>query len=165
MVLLVLAGSLWATQVWAQRTVPLHRLWTPPQVHVHFNGYVLSFRIKDINRSMELLLETGDSTLGPTSGLDTAATYHIELYARRQQYTNKLQPLMQNMIGTFLLTAGQAEVRHGRKKLSDIIMDIQAASYDDNHTYIRFYDPQNHQLIFAGSMAADMYRRDLGLDY
>lgn len=86
----------------AQRTIKLHNLWVKPQVHVLFEGYTLSFTIKDINRTIEILNEIGDTTFGTTSGLDTLRHYPLELYpGLRLQYRNKLQPLMQRGVGCF----------------------------------------------------------------
>ncbi len=150
----------------AQQTIQLHNLWAKPQVHVLFNGYIISFKIKDINRALELLAETGDTTYGRTSGLDTAREYHTELLSGlRMEYKTPLQPLLQRGVGVFLLMAGQAEVRNPRgKKLKEIVADIEPVKRDDEAAYIRFADPRNNYLLFSGSMATEMYKKDIGID-
>ena len=123
----------------AQRTIQLRNLWTRPQVHVLFQGYSISFTIKDIDKALQLLAETGDTTYGTTCGLDTSGDYVVELFpGLKMEYRKPLQILMQKAVGAFLISAG--------------------------HAYIIFTDPNNDNMIFAGMMAADMYRKDLGID-
>ena len=165
-VTLVLLTLLLSCSAFGQRTVPLRNLWTRPQVHVWFEGYKLSFSIKDIDRALELLAETGDTTYGLTSGLDTASNYTVELMSgTKMEYRNDLQHMLQNNIGTFLLTAGHAEIMNARhKRLTDIIMDIQPLHDGDDMAYIVFYDPKSKKILFTGRMAADMYKKDLGIE-
>lgn len=150
----------------AQHSVQMRNLWMEPQVHVLFEGYTISFTIKDINRALELLSETGDTTFGAISGLDTAGNYNVELYrGLHQEYHNKLQPLLQKGVGAFLLTAGHAYIENARrKKVPAIITDIQPLIEGVDVTTIKFYDPANNKLIFEGTMDAGMYNKDLGID-
>jgi len=150
----------------AQRSVPLQNLWAKPQVHVRFEGYTLSFKIKDIDRALILLAETGDSSYGIRSRLDTNGNYQIDLYpGLSAEYRNKIQPLMQRGVGAFLLLAGHAEVRNARnKKLSEVIADIQDKEGDEHDLAIKFYDPKNNHLLFFGSMSAELYNKDLGIE-
>jgi hypothetical protein len=150
----------------AQRTMRLRNLWTKPQVHVLFEGYTVSFTIKDINKALELLSETGDTTFGTTSRLDTAKEHFLELYrGTRQEYRNRLQPLMQRGVGPFLLTAGRAYIENTKhKKVTDIIVDIQPIIPGTDQVMILFYDPKTKSLLFSGMMQADMYKKDLGID-
>jgi len=151
--------------LFAQRTIKLHKLWAKPHVHVLFEGYTLSFKIKDINRAIELLNEIGDTTYGTTSGLDTLRHYPIELYpGLRLQYRNALQPLMQRGVGCFLLLSGQAQiVNKKKKKLKEIITDIVPVKGDDELAYINVYDPKNNKLIFSGCMPVGLYNKDIGI--
>ena len=153
--------------LFAQRTVKLHNLWAKPQVHVLFEGYTLSFKIKDINRTIELLNEIGDTTYGITSGLDTLRQFPIELYpGLKLQYRNTLQPLVQRGVGCFLLLSGQAYiVNKKKKKLKEIVANILPVKGDDELAYVNFYDPKNNKLIFSGCMPIGLYNRDLGIDY
>lgn len=153
-----------AVTVHGQSTVTLHRLWAKPQVHVKFGGYVISFKIKDVDRTLELLESTGDHTWGYPSGLDTNRQYSIELYADRQEYHYRLEKMMQNAVATFLLSVGQAEVYRGRKKLRSVIMDIQPIHGDDIMAMIKFYDPKKKRLVYSGSMPVSMYKQDIGID-
>ncbi len=149
----------------AQRTIKMNRLWAKPQVHVFFEGYTLSFKIKDIDRALLLLAETGDTTFGLPSGLDTAAEYHCELFQVKMEYRNKLQPLMQQGVGTFLLLAGHAEIRgRHRRKVKAVIADIKTSQLDDELAYVTFYDPRNNRILFSGSMAVNLYNKDLGIE-
>jgi hypothetical protein len=153
--------------LFAQRTVKLHNLWAKPQVHVLFEGYTLSFKIKDINRTIELLNEIGDTTYGITSGLDTLRQFPIELYpGLKLQYRNTLQPLVQRGVGCFLLLSGQAYiVNKKKKKLKEIVANILPVKGDDELAYVNFYDPQNNKLLFSGCMPVGLYNKDLGIDY
>jgi len=153
--------------LFAQRTVKLHNLWAKPQVHVLFEGYTLSFKIKDINRTIELLNEIGDTTYGITSGLDTLRQFPIELYpGLKLQYRNTLQPLVQRGVGCFLLLSGQAYiVNKKKKKLKEIVANILPVKGDDELAYVNFYDPKNNKLLFSGCMPVGLYNKDLGIDY
>ncbi len=153
--------------LFAQRTVKLHNLWAKPQVHVLFEGYTLSFKIKDINRTIEILNEIGDTTYGITSGLDTLRQYPLELYSGlKLQYRNALQPLMQRGVACFLLLSGQAHIVNIRKKkLKEIVANILPVKGDDELAYVNFYDPINNKLLFSGCMPIGLYNRDLGIDY
>jgi hypothetical protein len=153
--------------LFAQRTVKLHNLWAKPQVHVLFEGYTLSFKIKDINRTIELLNEIGDTTYGITSGLDTLRQFPIELYpGLKLQYRNTLQPLVQRGVGCFLLLSGQAYiVNKKKKKLKEIVANILPVKGDDELAYVNFYDPHNNTLLFSGCMPVGLYNKDLGIDY
>src|SRR5262249_52779406 len=108
--------------------------------------------------------ETGDLTYGDSSGLDTAKDYIVELYpGLEHQYRSRLQPMMQQAIGAFLLLAGHAVIESPRhKKLTAITADIKTDETDE--AYVVFYDPRNHTLLFSGRMPVDMYNKDLGID-
>ena len=151
----------------AQHTVQMRNLWADPEVHVLFEGYTVSFTIKDINRALELLAETGDSTYGTSSGLDTAKQYYVELYPGfRTEYRNSLQPLLQKGVGAFLLTSGHAVIKNPKhKKVKYIIVDIKPLIGGVDVTDVKFYDPNTDKLIFNGQIAAGMYHKDLGIDY
>lgn len=150
----------------AQRSLRLRTLWTRPQVHVLFEGYTVSFTIKDINKALELLSETGDTSYGATSSLDTAKDHFLELYrGTRQEYRNRLQPLLQRGVGAFLLTAGRAYIETPKhKKVTDIIVDIQPIIAGTDKVMVFFYDAKSKALLFSGTMSADMYNKDLGID-
>jgi len=150
----------------AQRTVQIRHLWSRPQVHIAFEGYTVSFTIKDINKALRLLAETGDSTFGTSCGLDTLGDFYVELYSgNHMEYHNKLQPLLQQGIGAFLLSAGHADIKNKRHKLVQAItMNIIPPVGDEPVVYIVFYDPDTGDRIFSGKMDTAMYNKDLGLD-
>lgn len=150
----------------AQRAIPMRNIWTRPQVHVLFEGYTISFTIKDINRALVLLAETGDTTFGRISGLDTAKDYFCELYSgTRMEYHSELQNLIQNGVGAFLLTAGHAYIENPKhKQMQAILADINVFPNGVDHAFIVFYDPRNNKRLFTGRMAANMYNKDLGID-
>ncbi len=150
----------------AQHPVELKNLWTRPQVHVLFQGYVVSITIKDIDKALSLLSETGYNPYGKTCGLDTAGDYIIELLpGTRSEYKNTLQPLIQNGVGAFLLTVGHAYIENERhKRLKEILVDRLTLGEGTNETYINFYDPANNKKLFCGKMAPAMEGRDLGID-
>lgn len=137
----------------------------PPRIHVQFQGYTLSFTIKDIDKSLSLLAESGDSLYAITSGLDSAVDKTIDLYPGSQvQFQNKLQPLMQNVVGAFLLMAGHAYIQDKKhRKMTEILADVQS-THGGDEIYVLFFDPRNNKLLFSGSIPADLYNRDLGID-
>ena len=163
---LLLFAFIISTQSFAQHTIRMRTLWTPPQVHVLFSGYTISFTIKDINKALTLLAQTGDTTYGRSSGLDTAADYSIELYpGTGMQYRNRLGPLIQNGVGAFLISSGHAFIQNKKHKpVKAVLMDIQTLERGVDDAYILFYDPKNNNMLFSGKMAANMYHKDLGIN-
>ena len=163
---LLLLTFILSYSTFAQYNVQLRNLWAKPQVHVLFGSYTISFTIKDINKALVLIAETGDSTHPLTSGLDEAVTYTTELYPdSRMEYHIVLQPLLQNAVGAFLLTAGHAEIKKGkRKKLKEITIIIEDITPGEADVEVKVYDPANKKLIFMGRMRSDMYNKDLGID-
>jgi hypothetical protein len=163
---LFLPALILSYSVFAQHDVPLRNLWAKPQVHVFFDGYTISFAIKDINRALALLAETGDTTNGLTSGLDENVIYKTDLYPdSKMEYHMALQSLLQNVVGGFLLTAGHAEIKRGRhKKLKHITVDIGELTLGEDNVLVQVYDPKSNKLIFKGKMKPEMYNRDLGID-
>lgn len=164
--LLISLALLFPVLCFSQRTIALCNLWAKPQVHVKFGDYNISFKIKDINRALELMTITGDSSYGRTSGLDESKEFFVELYpGLNMQYRDRMQPLMQRGVGVFLLLAGHAEVKKGRKKmLYEVIADISPVRNDAKFTYVNFFDPKTNAILFSGRMNSAMYNQDLGID-
>jgi len=151
----------------AQRPVQMSNLWTRPQVHVLFQGYVVSFAIRDIDRALQLLEESGDSTYGSSCKLDTAGNYVVELFPGfRQEYKSRMQPLMQRGVGAFLMLAGRAyiEDRH-HHPVTTVTADIAPFMEGVEQTNCCFYDPATNIKLFEGKFALGMQNRDLGIDY
>ena len=152
---------------YAQKTVILKNLWARPQMHIMFNGYTVSFTIRDINRALELLNETGDYSFGTTCKLDTGGNFYIELLdGTKTNYPNPLQPLIQYGVGCFLFTKGKVEVINLKhKRITSVIIDIEDVNMGENFAYIHVYDPKNQKQIFSGKMAVELYYKDMGIDY
>ncbi len=152
--------------MYAQHPVEMRHLWTKPQVHVLFEGYTISFAIKDINRSLDILREMGDSTHPVSCGLDTAKDYYVELFpGLHTEYHNDIQLLIQHVVGAFLLTAGHAVIENNRHRiLPAVITDIGIAGIDQQAVSVYFYDPKNKKMVFEGKMALGIYKKDLGID-
>ncbi len=150
----------------AQHPVAMRNLWARPQVHAIFNEYTLSFTIKDIDKSLALLRETGDNTHELTCGLDTAQNYTFELFpGSHAEYRYPIQAVLQNLIGCFLLTAGHAEIKNKRNKvLKEVIVDIEPLEPGDSVALVSFYDPKTKAMVFQGRLPADLYKKDLGID-
>lgn len=150
---------------YAQRTVALHNLWTRPQVHVFFEGYRVSFAIRDINRALEMLRENGDSTNVARCNLDTSKDYNVVLQdGTRLEYRDDMQPLLQNVVGAFLLTAGRAEVEVSKHKLlKEIVSDVGNVGLGGDTVFVRFTDPATKKLIFSGIMPNIIYGLDMGM--
>lgn len=163
--LLVTAVTLSFT-VFAQRIVKMRTMWDRPQVHVHFEGYTVSFRVQDINKALGMLYETGVKKYGTNCMLDTAGTYPLQLNRDlRLQYRSGIEPIMHKAIGAYLITAGRAYIQNRRgKRIAELEMDIQPLILETNEVFIMFYDKKTKKLVFAGSMPADMYNKDMGLD-
>ena len=163
---LLLPAIIFSCTLFGQRTVKIRNLWARPQVHVMFQGYTLSFSVKDIDKALSLLAGTGDSTYGIASGLDTAKDFALELYdGTRTQYRTGLQPLMQQCAGTFLLLAGHAYITNSRHKaLTEITADITEVRSETGEAFVNFYDPKNNKLIFSGKMPVELYNQDLGIE-
>lgn len=164
--LLCAVAILLSVGVWAQRSVKLIHLWEKPTVHVWFEGYLISFRVSDVNKALQLLAESGDSAYAHYEPLDTAGEFHAELYSGlKTEYKNTLQPLLQTVVGPFLLMSGRAEVTNPRrKKLDEVIADVMPVKQDAFVTYINFFDPKNKHLLFSGTMPMALYNKDLGLN-
>ncbi|MES2701846.1 MAG: hypothetical protein V4649_04360 [Bacteroidota bacterium] len=142
-------------------------MWDHPQVHVLFNGYTLSFTIKDINKALSLLAETGDSTYGTSCGLDSATDFVCEIInASGMEYTSRLQQMLHREVVSYLLLSRRGHIQDRRHKhIKEIIADKQVLQAGDlDILYIKFYDPRNNKLLFFGSMRTDMYYKDMGLD-
>lgn len=150
----------------AQRNVSMKNLWTKPQVHVLFEGYIISFTIKDIDRALSLLAETGDTSYGLSCGLDTTKNYSVELYSgNHMEYHNMLQLLLQNGIGVFLLLSGHAYIESSKnKKVQEVTMNILPPTGNEPEVYVLFYDPDTGARIFTGKMTTAMYGKDMGID-
>ncbi len=154
------------TSSFAQRRVAIKTLWARPQVHVLFEGYTLSFTIKDIDKALSLLAETGDTAYGDASGLDTAGNYPVELLpGTKTEYRNRLQPLMQNAVGVFLLSKGHASIQNKKHKtLSVITMNVLPVLGETTTTYVIFTDPHTGAQIFTGKVNVAMFNKDLGIE-
>ena len=158
---------IFTTHLWAQKTIELKNLWARPQVHIKFNGYVLSFTIRDLNRALELLNETGDYSYGTKCNLDTSVNYTTELYnGTAMEYKDPVQPLIQNGVGGFLFTKGKVEIEdHNHKHLKTIELSMEGTDYGASFVFIQVYDPKTKKLLFSGKMATAMYNLDMGIDY
>jgi len=141
-------------------------LWAQPRVHVLFQGYTISYTIKDINKAIGIMAQMGDSTYGVTSKLDTGKDYYIELFPGfSTEYHSPLQPLIQLGVGAFLLTAGHAVVENPKHKIRNEILEyIDVEPNEDNNVLVTFYDTKNNRTIFFGRMKDFMYNKDLGID-
>jgi hypothetical protein len=150
----------------AQETVRLRNLWHKPEVHVLFNGYTISLTIRDINRAMSLMSAKDQSTYGSTSGLDTMGDYTIELYEGvHTEYHNRLQQIVQERVGALILLRGRAAITNKKgKKLSAIEANISPVTETAGTTFVSFYDPHSHILLFQGKIADAMIHSDLGID-
>ena len=167
LLLVLLAAALTAQ---CQKTVKIRNLWTRPQIHVHFKEYTVSFSVRDIDRALELLNGTGDYTYGTKSDLDSTKDFTIELLNDlHTEYKVALQPMLQNSIGTFLLTKGLAVITTPKHKktrtLQSVIMDYDDLDATETNIFIHFYDPDNHHLLFTGKLPLALYNLDMGIDY
>lgn len=151
----------------AQRTQKMRNLWTKAQVHIIFGQYRVSYAVRDINKALALLRQGEDSALYPQHcWLDTAKNYTYELQAgTRLQYRDGMEPVLQQLVGAYLLTVGMAEVEDSRlKKLPDIIVDIRYTGLSGEKIFADFYDPANKAMIFSGEIPAELYNKEFPLD-
>lgn len=163
---LFLSAFILCSSIYAQRTIEMKNLWTPPQVHVLFEEYTISFTVKDIKRALDLLAETGDSTYESSRGMDDRKNYFAELQPGLvMEYHNRLQPMLQKGIGVFLLLAGHASIENKKhKKVNKITAEIQPPIEGTDKVNVLFYDSRNNKLLFSGEMPVDMYNKDLGIN-
>jgi hypothetical protein len=150
----------------AQRTVQMRNLWIRPQVHVLYEGYTISFTIKDIDKALALLEATGEKAYGSSCDLDTSKDHYVELYpGYRTEYHTRLQVIMQRAVGAFLISAGRAYIENNKHKaVAGVDMDIQPVMEGVNETDVKFYDKNTGKLLFNGKMPVVMYKKDLGID-
>jgi hypothetical protein len=154
----------------AQRPQKMRNLWASPQVHVFFGEYKVSFAIRDINKALSLLRQNGDSTHVASCSLDTSINYTFELYpGDRTQYRNATEPLLQNVVGCYLLSAGMAEVEYKKNKrktkhLEEVLVDIKSTSPDGDVMVVDFLDPETNKMLFSGQMPVILYKADIGID-
>lgn len=154
----------------AQHPQKMRNLWTTPQVHVFFGEYKVSFAIRDINKALALLRQNGDSTHTAICGLDTAINYTFELYpGDRTQYRNATEPLLQNVVGCYLLSVGMAEVECKKNKrkikhLEEVLVDVKTTAPEGNIMLVDFFDPETNKMLFSGQMPVILYKADIGID-
>lgn len=150
----------------AQRKIEMRNLYAVPQVHVRFGVYTVSYIVKDINRALQLLTETGDSTFGTVCGLDTTRSYMVELYPGKMQYNSPLQNLLQNGVGAYLLTTGHALIRNKHhKRVWTITANIDPAQEGETSSYTTFFDYKTNDMLFYGKLPLGLYGKDMGIDY
>ena len=139
----------------AQQTIKMHRLWHKTEMQVVFHEYRLFFSIRDIDAAMRYLHEINPEIYDSTSHLDTNKLYAVELEERNMEYMNGMEPLMQNLVGVYLLTRGRAYIESPKgRKITEVKADIGEAR-DTNGMYfvpVNFYDPKTGKLLFAGNM-------------
>ncbi len=164
--LVLLLALLQSCMLYAQHPVTMRNLWDRPQVHVIFNEYTLSFKIRDIDKTLGFLREIGDSSFDAKCGLDTSLNYIYELFpGLHTEFRYPMQPILQNAVAAFLLTAGHAHIINKKHKvLPEIIVDIEVAERGDTTSFVTCYDPKTKAMIFQGKMALDLYKKDLGFD-
>ena len=149
----------------AQQPIPIRNLWARPQVHVVFGEYTVSFTIRDINKALQLLRDNGQVFATPYCGLDTSKNYYFELYpGSHAEYKDTMQPLLQNQVAAFLLSAGRAEVMKNKKPLGTIIMDLGEADLGEPSVFVSFFDPKSKTMLFSGKMPVCLYKKDIGID-
>ena len=159
--------ALLTANCFAQKTIALKNLWTRPQMHVSFNGYTISFAIRDINRALELLNETGEYMYGTKCTLDTSGNYFIELFdVSKPEYKTLIEPLIQNGVGSFLLTVGKAVIEDPKHKIMpNVELSIEGGEFSSEYYQIQVFDPKTKKLIYSGRMNTAMYNKDMGIDY
>ena len=165
-IVLLLFAFILSVTAFAQRTIQMRNIWTRPQVYVLFQGYTIAFTIKDIDKALQLLYDTGDTTFGTACGLDTSGTYTIEMFpGLKMEYRNRVQFILQKGVGAFLLTSGRAYIENPKHKpVRAVVCDLKPLPLGADAAYVIFTDPRNENVLFTGAMAADMYNKDLGLD-
>ena len=151
----------------AQKTIEMHTLWQRPQVHVIFGKYTISFTIKDIDKALKMLAESGDHTFGASSGLDTTKDHTIDLLpdVTHTEYRSSLQVLIQDGVGSFLISSGHAFIQNAKHKpVTSILVDEQPPIEGSKRVFVEFYDSKHEQRLFSGTMKTALQNRDLGID-
>jgi hypothetical protein len=151
----------------AQKTIEMRTLWQKPQVHVIYGDYVISFTIKDIDKTLRLLAESGDNRFPTACGLDTGTDHTVQLLAdvTRQEYRSNLQILLQDGVGCFLIYSGHAFIQNKKHKpVRSILADEQPPIGDVKETYLEFYNAKTNERLFSGRIFYELHGRDLGID-
>jgi hypothetical protein len=140
----------------------MQRLWHKTEMHVIFHEYHLFFSIRDIDAAMQYLHEIKPGVYDNSSHLDSNKLYATELEERNMEYMNELQPLMQNKVGVYLLMRGRAYIEDRKHhKITKVLADISEARETNGMYFVQvnFYDPRNHQLLFAGNMNVELQHK------
>jgi len=150
----------------AQQQINMRNLWVRPQVHVSFGDYTLSYTIKDINKALSFLNDLDKALYGSTSNLDTNKDYWVELFpGTRTDYRYRLQPMIQNGVGAYLLLCGHAEIQYKKhKKVKTLEAHLSHVTETEGSIFITFYDPRTKKMVFEGKMENALYNKDLGID-
>ncbi len=116
---------------------------------------------------MKYLHDIQPDVYDSTSHLDTNKLYSVELVeGRDMEYMNRLQPLLQNEVGAYLLYKGHAYIQnHKHKEIKTIICNAGPVENRGGISVvmIHFYDAKTNDEIFAGLMNADLQHRYLEL--
>lgn len=158
---------LFFTAAYGQPKIKMRAMRSRPQVHVKFGEYIVSFSITDIDKAMTFFPENEKVIYGTKCGLDSSLSYNLQLLpGRHMEYRNKLEPLLQNGVGCFLLMGGRALVSRDGKTVKEIYAKV-GPEMDLNGTYavpISFYDSRNDKLMFSGMLDSELYKKDIGFD-
>lgn len=150
----------------AQHNIHLRNLWVEPNIHIFFQGYTVSFALKDVNKAMYMQhFELGDVQLPTQCDLDSNKHHYFELFSSPNiLYRNAMQEYLHVAIGCYLLGIGKAHILNPKKKLvPDIIEDVDP-NENSPFLYIKYYDAKTHSLLFSGRMLRGMYHKDIGID-
>ncbi|NDC39957.1 MAG: hypothetical protein EBZ77_00130 [Chitinophagia bacterium] len=150
----------------AQRIVTTRNLWVRPEVHITFNGYTLSFALKDINKTLKLLESDGTPYTDAQLKLDTGQQYAVELYpGLRMEYQFPVQALIQNVTGAYLMSIGKVEIKDPRQRVvTSFILDVDYDSHGASQYLVTCFDTRRKTMIFQGRLPASLLNRDIGID-
>lgn len=165
-IILLLCALIYLQPLYGQRLMPVKNIWTEPQVHIHTQGYIVSFAIRDIDRTLQMMRELGDSSLPATSNLDTSKQYHYELTTDiHLEYHYEMQRLLHNCVASFLLSKGKVVITRKGKKLKEYLYDATLAENGTDHVLVTIKDPTLPQNIYIGKMPVIIRGADMGIDY
>ncbi|NCX96017.1 MAG: hypothetical protein EBX41_06340 [Chitinophagia bacterium] len=150
----------------AQRLMDIKPLYYPANIHIMSAGYQLSFALKDIEKTLQLARQAGDSTFPATTQLDSLKNYSYEVNTDlKLEYHYPMQYLIQHIAGGFLLLRNRVMIIDRKKKLMpQIIFDATPVNNGLAYTRINIYHPTTHELIFVCRMPVAMYGQDFDID-
>jgi len=126
-----------------------------------------NYRLQNFSLNVLINFEGIKLTVFTKCTLDTSGNYFIELFdVSKPEYKTLIEPLIQNGVGSFLLTVGKAVIEDPKHKIMpNVELSIEGGEFSSEYYQIQVFDPKTKKLIYSGRMNTAMYNKDMGIDY